>query len=197
MATSSTYLDELINKSNAAAAAKKEALDRKLKMQTTAQVDEKGNITYQKDDSGNNLYGSIDVDYMQRNRAAAAGAESTGMLKSGQYARTLAENQAAYRSNIIGAKEQTEAEKTSIGENLATEQAQYKAQYGNVGGGVGGSSGGGSKSKNKTQTSTPSSGMTPITPPPQLPMPTTPTISRPTPVTRRPGQPVIPRTGRY
>jgi len=206
MATSSTYLDELITKSNAAAAAKKDALDRRLQLQTTAQVDEKGNITYAKDTSGQDLYGSMDVDYMRRKRGTEAGAEATGMLRSGQYARALAEGQAAYRADIIGAKEQTEAEKTLIGEELATEQAKYKAEYGGVGQGVGGGAGGGAKSKRKAAApKTPGSSLQGITPMPTLPSSVSspyqtprgfeesrrPTISRPKPVVRRPGQPVM------
>lgn len=156
MPTTQTYYDQLILNSNAAAAAKKSALDQAYERMTTATFDDSGQISYKKDDKGNPLYGSMDVDYMNRVRQTGAGAESSGMLKSGQYTRSLAEGQAAYRSSVLGAKSETEAQKTQIDQELAQKQAEYKAMYGTVGGSSGGrSSGGGnnassSSSKNDT-----------------------------------------------
>jgi hypothetical protein len=147
MPTTQTYYDQLILNSNAAAAAKKTALDQAYERMTTATVDDSGQISYKKDDKGNPLYGSLDIDYMNRARQTSAGAESSGMLKSGQYTRSLAEGQAAYRSGIIGAKSQTEAQKTLVDQETAQKQAEYKAMYGTVGGSSGGgsSTSGGSK----------------------------------------------------
>lgn len=143
MPTTQTYYDQLILNSNAAAAAKKTALDQAYERMTTATFDDSGQISYKKDDKGNPLYGSMDVDYMNRARETGAGAESSGMLKSGQYTRSLAEGQAAYRSSVLGAKSETEAQKTQIDQELAQKQAEYKAMYGTVGGSSGGGSSGG------------------------------------------------------
>lgn len=173
MPTTQTYLEQLITNSNTAAAAKKAALDQAYERMTTATFDDSGQISYKKDDQGNPLYGSLDVDYMNRTRQAGAGAESSGMLRSGQYARSLAEGQAAYRSSILGAKSQTESQKTQIDQETAQKQAEYKAMYGTVGGSSGGgtsgtgTSGGGSSNNAGTGlpdiTTTPSMGGTSTT----------------------------------
>lgn len=160
MPTTQTYYDQLITNSNAAATAKKDALDKAYERMTTATFDDQGNVSYKKDAQGNPLYGSMDVDYMQQKRQAGAGAESSGMLRSGQYARTLAEGQAAYRSGVIGAKESTTAQKTQVDLDTAQKQAEYKALYGNTssGGGTGTSTGAGTGTAAGGQT-----GMTGIT----------------------------------
>jgi hypothetical protein len=160
MPTTQTYYDQLIANSNAAATAKKDALDKAYERMTTATFDEQGNVSYKKDAQGNPLYGAMDVDYMKQKRQAGAGAESSGMLRSGQYARTLAEGQAAYRSGIIGARESTTAQKTQVDLDTAQKQAEYKALYGNAssGGGTGTSTGAGTGTAAGGQT-----GMTGIT----------------------------------
>jgi hypothetical protein len=161
MPTTQTYYDQLIANSNAAATAKKDALDKALERMTTATFDDQGNVSYKKDAQGNPLYGSMDVDYMQKKREAGAGAESSGMLRSGQYARTLAEGQAAYRSGIIGARESTTSQKTQVDLDTAQKQAEYKALYGNT------SSGGGTGTSTGTGTGTSTgTGMGGVTTPP-------------------------------
>jgi hypothetical protein len=156
MPTTQTYYDQLIINSNAAATAKKDALDKAYERMTTATFDDQGNVSYKKDAQGNPLYGSMDVDYMQKKREAGAGAESSGMLRSGQYARTLAEGQAAYRSGVLGAKESTTSQKTQVDLDTAQKQAEYKALYGNT------SSGGGTGAGTKTEADG-KTGMTEIT----------------------------------
>lgn len=153
MPTTQTYLEQLILNSNAAATAKKAALDQAMERMSTATFDEEGKTTYKTDDKGNPMYGSMDVDYLNRVRQTGAGAESSGMLRSGQYARSLAEGQAAYRSGVLGAKSQTTAEKTAVDQELAQKQAEYKATYGtSTGGGGGGTSTGGGTSNSGTST---------------------------------------------
>lgn len=179
MPSTQSYYDSLIAQSNAAAKAKKDALQSAYERLTTAQTDEKGGITYKKDASGNPMYGSMDVDYMQKKRMAGAGAESAGMMKSGQYARTLAEGQAAYRAGILGAKSSTTEQQTQIDKDLAMEQAKYKAMYGDTST----PGGGGATSTGGTATSPATS--TPITAPPAPPVSGV-----------RAGQSVLPTTGR-
>lgn len=171
MPTTQTYLEQLIANSNAAATAKKAALDQAYERMTTATFDESGNPTYKKDEKGNTLYGSMDVDYLNKVRQTGAGAESAGMLRSGQYARSLAEGQAAYRAGVIGAQSQTTAEKTAIDQETAQKQAEYKATYGSVGGGGGGGGGtstgsstGGTTTGRNTGITTPPSMTSGITP---------------------------------
>jgi hypothetical protein len=164
MPTTQTYYDQLIINSNAAAAAKKTALDQAYERMTTATFDDSGQISYKKDDKGNPLYGSIDVDYMNRTRQTGAGAESSGMLRSGQYTRSLAEGQAAYRSSVLGAKSETEAQKTQVDQETAQKQAEYKAMYGTVGGSSGGgSSGGGSSGSGSSAGTGAGAGLPPVT----------------------------------
>jgi hypothetical protein len=161
MPTTQTYYDQLIINSNAAATAKKDALDKAYERMTTATFDDQGNVSYKKDAQGNPLYGSMDVDYMQKKREAGAGAESSGMLRSGQYARTLAEGQAAYRSGVLGAKESTTSQKTQVDLDTAQKQAEYKALYGDT------SSGGGTGTSTGTGTGTSTgTGMGGVTTPP-------------------------------
>jgi hypothetical protein len=102
-------------------------------------VDSSGNITYNKDAAGNELYGSLDVGYKEGQRNLRAGAEGSGMLKSGQLKRSELTNEASYRANVLGVKEKTTAEKTDVTNTAATQLAEYQAMYGKPTGGGGGS----------------------------------------------------------
>jgi hypothetical protein len=139
MATTTDYFTQLKTQLNASAEAKKAALDAALLRATTANVDSSGNITYNKDAAGNELYGSLDVGYKEGQRNLRAGAEGSGMLKSGQLKRSELTNEASYRANILGEKEKTAAEKTDVTNTAATQLAEYQAMYGKPTGGGGGS----------------------------------------------------------
>lgn len=171
MPTSQSYLDTLIANSTAAANAKKQALDTALERATTATFDEGGKPSYKKDDKGQTLYGTIDVDYLNRVRGLGAGAESSNMLRSGQYQRALAEGQAAYRAAVLGATEQTTTQKTNISNDLATEQAKYKAEYGTMPGTSSSSSSGSTSSSGKSGGPTTTPTVPAITQPPTVPTP--------------------------
>jgi hypothetical protein len=140
MATTTDYFTQLKTQLNASAEAKKAALDAALLRATTANVDSSGNITYNKDAAGNELYGSLDVGYKEGQRNLRAGAEGSGMLKSGQLKRSELTNEASYRANVLGVKEKTTAEKTDVTNTAATQLAEYQAMYG-TGGGTGGGTG--------------------------------------------------------
>ena len=130
MGTTQSYYEQLKEKAEAAALAKKAALDAAYQRMTTATFDDKGTPTYKTDASGNPMYGTLDVDYLEKKRGMGAGAESAGMMRSGQYARGLAEGQAAYRSAVIGGKEKKTSEQTAIDNELALENAKNQAMYG-------------------------------------------------------------------
>lgn len=188
MPTTQSYYDTLVAQADAAATAKKDALQAAYERLTRATVDDKGNITYAKDTSGNPLYGTMDVDYMAKRRMASAGAEASGMMRSGQYARTLAEGQAAYRAGILGSLGETTGQKTQVDKDLALEKAKYQAMYGNVAAGSG-SSGSGTGGAGGTTTGGTGS-MSPITAPPDN------GISAPPLSGNRENQTIYPTTGR-
>jgi hypothetical protein len=129
MATTTDYFTQLKTQLDASAAAKKAALDAAMLRATTANVDSSGNITYNKDAAGNELYGSLDVGYKEGQRNLKAGAEGSGMLRSGQLKRSELTNEASYRANVLGVKEKTAAEKTDVTNTAATQLAEYQAMY--------------------------------------------------------------------
>lgn len=138
MATTTNYFTQLKTQLNASAEAKKAALDAALLRATTANVDSSGNITYNKDAAGNELYGSLDVGYKEGQRNLRSGAEGSGMLRSGQLKRSELTNEASYRANVLGAKEKTTAEKTDVTNEMANQLAEYQAMYGTISGTGGG-----------------------------------------------------------
>ncbi len=135
-----SYYEQLKLQLTEAATAKKAALDAAYDRATTAMFDASGNASYKKDASGNNIYGTRDVQYMEQKRNINAGAESGGTLRSGQNQRNLINNEAAYRSDIGAAAANLTAQKGVIDTETATKGAEYKAMYGDGKGSTGSSS---------------------------------------------------------
>lgn len=134
MPSTTNYFQNLKLQTEAAATAKKAALDAALQMATQAKVDPTtGKISYDTDESGAPKLGSMDVAYKERQRLTGAGAESSGTLRSGQLARQKLNEESAYRSNIMGLKADTAAQKTSIDTGTASKIAEYEALYGKTG----------------------------------------------------------------
>lgn len=125
MPLSSAYYDELKTKAEEAANAKKAAYDAALQLATTVQFDELGNIK----GYGSTGMGAEDVKFLEQKRLGAGAAESRGMLRSGQYARDLANQLAEYKSRVTGLRAETAAKKTGVESDLATQLAEYKATY--------------------------------------------------------------------
>lgn len=171
-----SYYEQLKAQLEADAAAKKAALDAAYERATGAQFDTSGNLTYKTSASGMPEYGTLDVAYQEGQRNLGAGAEASGMLNSGQYARNLATSQAAYRSQILGLKSTTAEQKAQIDTGTAADLAKYGAMY-NTGG--------------TTPSGTTPPGAKPAT------APTTPTGAKPItvvpPPTFSPGKPVAPK----
>lgn len=128
MATTRSYYDELKAKYDAAALAKKQAMDEALVRASTAQFDDKGNITGYNYGGGTGP-GSLDVQQMETERLTKGAAEGAGMLRSGQLARDLATSQAEYRSRVIGMREGVEADKRTVEAEQQTNIAEAKAMY--------------------------------------------------------------------
>jgi hypothetical protein len=125
------YYNTLKTQLETQATNKKLALDAAYLRATTVQFDSQGNMTRKKDASGNDLGpGTLDVQYGEQQRQMSGGAESSGMLKSGQYGRELAASQAAYRTAVVGGANDTEAQKTAIENETGSELAKYNAMYG-------------------------------------------------------------------
>ena len=112
MPLSSTYYESLKTKAEADATAKKAAYDAALARATAVEFDEKGNVKtdasgnpiYKTDAAGTKLQGSLDVSYENQKRSTGAGAEASGMLRSGQLARARIDDLTTYRANLMGAK---------------------------------------------------------------------------------------------
>jgi hypothetical protein len=174
------YNTQLRNQLKTASENKRIALQNQYDRATGAQFNkDTGALTYRTDASGNPLYGTLDVDYMEQQRGINTQAEGAGMLRSGQRARNLATSEAGYRATVGGLAESLAAGKTAISDEEALKLAEYDALYGSPkSGGGGGGAGGGTPS-------TPSSGL-----PPVPPVPTAPTAPRtPTTTTPRPSSP--------
>lgn len=126
-----SYKDQLNLSLQTAADNKKKALDQALQRATGAIFDPStGQLSYRTDPSGNPLYGTIDVDYMEQQRGINAQSEGAGMLRSGQRARNLAMSEAAYRSTVTGLAEDIAAQKTALDDERITQQAENEAKYG-------------------------------------------------------------------
>jgi hypothetical protein len=170
------YNTQLRNQLKTASENKRIALQNQYDRATGAQFNkDTGALTYRTDASGNPLYGTLDVDYMEQQRGINTQAEGAGMLRSGQRARNLATSEAGYRATIGGLAESLAAGKTAISDEEALKLAEYDALYGSTksGGGGGGGAGG-------STSLTPSSGLPPVPPVPTAPTaPRTPTTATP------------------
>jgi hypothetical protein len=157
------YNTELKNQLRTSSENKRIALQNQFDRATGAQFNkDTGALTYRTDASGNPLYGTLDVDYMEQQRGINTQAEGAGMLRSGQRARNLATSEAGYRSTIGGLAESLAAGKTAISDDEALRIAEYDALYGSP---KAGSSGGGGSTTPKTTTS----GLPPVPPVPKPP----------------------------
>ena len=161
MPLSSTYYESLKTKAEADATAKKAAYDAALARATAVEFDEKGNVKtdasgnpiYKTDAAGTKLQGSLDVAYANQQRSTGAGAEASGMLRSGQLARARTDDLTTYRANLMGAMGEAQAGKTTVDTGLARQLAEYKAQYGpETSSGTGSSSSGTTGGNQKTDT---------------------------------------------
>lgn len=130
MPSTTDYYTQLKAQLEAAATAKKAALDLEYERATTATFDAQGNPTYKKDAAGNTQYGSVDVGYMNQQRSIKTGAEAGNMLRSGQTARDLLTSTAGYKAEVAGKAANVTAEKTAITNDTQTELAKYMAMYG-------------------------------------------------------------------
>lgn len=134
MPSTNDYFINLKAQAEAAALAKKAVYDAQLAMATGATVDkDTGVISYATDAAGNPKYGTEDVAYQAKQRATKTGAESGGMLRSGQLASETLSNEAAYRSTIAGLASDIAAKKTTVDTDTASTVAEYRALYGNTG----------------------------------------------------------------
>jgi hypothetical protein len=139
MPLSNEYYDNLKLTLETAANSKRDAIDAARLRASSAEFDSSGNVTGYK----NNTPGSLDVQQQQQTRNLGIQNESSGTLRSGQYARELAGSQAAYRTQITDIDAQATAEKTQITNETMAELAKYKAMYGSGTTGGGGSTTGG------------------------------------------------------
>ena len=143
MPSTTDYYTQLKAQLEAAATAKKAALDLEYERATTATFDAQGNPTYKKDAAGNTQYGSVDVGYMNQQRSIKTGAEAGNMLRSGQTARDLLTSTAGYKAEVAGKAANVTAEKTAITNDTQTELAKYMAMYGTGSAGAGAGAGAG------------------------------------------------------
>jgi len=143
MPSTTDYYTQLKAQLEAAATAKKAALDLEYERATTATFDAQGNPTYKKDAAGNTQYGSVDVGYMNQQRSIKTGAEAGNMLRSGQTARDLLTSTAGYKAEVAGKAANVTAEKTAITNDTQTELAKYMAMYGTGSAGTSGAAGAG------------------------------------------------------
>jgi hypothetical protein len=169
------YNTELKNQLRTSSENKRIALQNQFDRATGAQFNkDTGALTYRTDASGNPLYGTLDVDYMEQQRGINTQAEGAGMLRSGQRARNLATSEAGYRSTIGGLAESLAAGKTAISDDEALRIAEYDALYGSPKSSGSGGGGGGSTS------ATPGSPLPVVTKPPVFtPKPSSTTNTRP------------------
>jgi hypothetical protein len=178
------YLANLKTQLETASQNKRQALQNQYDRATGAQFNkDTGALTYRTDASGNPLYGTLDVDYMEQQRGINTQAEGAGMLRSGQRARNLATSEAGYRATVGGLAESLAAGQTGIDDDQALRIAEYEAMYGSPSGGGSGGSASATKPAGSTNL------------PPIKPVPTGPT--GPTEPTRTStNKPPLPKTTR-
>jgi len=132
MGATTDYLATLKIQLDAAALAKKAALDIAYERATNVQFDKEGNMSTRKTAAGNDAGpGTLDVQYAEQQRNIGSANESSGMLKSGEYARDLATSQAGYRSTVANLNADRVSGQTAIENDSASEYAKYQAMYGN------------------------------------------------------------------
>lgn len=159
------YFTNLKTQLETASRNKRQALQNQYDRATGAQFNkDTGALTYRTDASGNPLYGTLDVDYMEQQRGINTQAEGAGMLQSGQRARNLATSEAGYRATIGGLAESLAAGQTAIDDDQALQLAEYSALYGSPK-----SSGGGGGGGSAATTPSGSTGLPAIPPPPRPP----------------------------
>ena len=135
MPSTNDYFQNLKLQAEAAALAKKQALDTAYEMATQANVNPTtGEITYNKDASGADKLGTADVAYKEQQRSTAASGESAGMLRSGQQARQKLVDESDYRAKILALAQDKTAQQTQIDKDTATQVAEYRALYGTTSG---------------------------------------------------------------
>lgn len=135
-----SYYEQLKAQLTEAATAKKAALDAAYDRATTAMFDAAGNASYKKDASGNNMYGTRDVQYLEQKRNIGTGAEAGGTLRSGQNQRNLVNADVAYRSDLGSLAANLTTQKGIVDTDTATKSAEYQAMYGKEGALPGGGS---------------------------------------------------------
>lgn len=127
MPSTTDYYNTLKTQLELQATNKKAALDLAYERATTATFDAQGKMSQKEGKAP----GTLDVQYAEQQRQLSGGAESSGMLKSGQYGRDLATSQAAYRTAVVSGAAETEAAKTAVADETASELAKYQAMYTN------------------------------------------------------------------
>jgi hypothetical protein len=131
MGATTDYLATLKIQLDAAALAKKAALDIAYERATNVQFDKEGKMSTRKTAAGNDAGpGTLDVQYAEQQRNIGSANESSGMLKSGEYARDLATSQAGYRSTVANLNADRVSGQTAIDTDSASEYAKYQAMYG-------------------------------------------------------------------
>jgi hypothetical protein len=157
-----SYFESLKTQLTESATAKKAALDAAYDRATTATFDAAGKVSYKKDASGKNIYGTRDVQHLENVRNIGTSAESRGALRSGQTQRSLINNEADYRSDVTGAAATLTAQKGLVDTETGTKTAEYEALYGDQKSGGGGD---GTSTSASGSTSAPSTAPMPITGP--------------------------------
>lgn len=123
-----SYFEQLKANLTADANAKKAAYDAVFDAYTQAQFDASGNLSYKQ----TGKLGTRDVQYDTQKRATATGGEQSGMLRSGQQARAVATDLAAYKADVLGSAGQLAADKAAVDTGLTTSIAEAQAKYGTV-----------------------------------------------------------------
>ena len=125
------YLATLKTQLDAAALAKKAALDIAYERATNVQFDKEGKMSTRKTPEGKDAGpGTLDVQYAEQQRNIGSANEASGMLKSGEYARDLATSQAGYRSTIANLNADRISGQSAADTDAASEYAKYQAMYG-------------------------------------------------------------------
>jgi hypothetical protein len=131
MPSTNDYFINLKTMAESAALAKKQALDTAYEMATQAKVNkDTGEITYNKDASGQDKLGTADVAYKEKQRSTATSGEAGGMLRSGQQARQKLMDESDYRARILSLAQDKTAQQSQIDTDTATKIAEYRAMYG-------------------------------------------------------------------
>lgn len=150
-----SYFEQLKANLTADANAKKAAYDAIFDAYTQAQFDDSGNVSYKQP----GRLGTRDVQYDTQKRTTAASGEQSGMLRSGQQARAVATDLAAYKADVLGSASQLASDKAAVDTGLTTSIAEAQAKYGTVPGAT--------STTAPASSSKPSDTKTDIAPPPE------------------------------